>query len=46
MKCVKKDLVSRRVSDERAKRLVTQGWKYCSKMEFRGSRKELDNAAL
>jgi len=40
MKCIKKGLVAKRVSDERAARLVAQGWAYCSKTEYRDSRKE------
>ena len=39
MKCVKKNDVIQRVTDVRAKELVTQGWKLCSKQEWKDKNK-------
>lgn len=35
MKTVKKDKVIKRVKDEEASKLVSVGWKYCSKQEWK-----------
>lgn len=38
MKCVVKDAVIKRVPDEAAVELVSQGWKYCPKSDWKGKK--------
>lgn len=38
MKCVKKDEQIKRVSDEEAAKMVTKGWEYCPKAEWKKTR--------
>ena len=37
MKCVKKSDKVMRVPEQRAKELISQGWSYCPKSEYKGS---------
>ena len=38
MKCIAKESVIKRVSDEQAVQMVKQGWYYCPKSEWKGKK--------